>query len=185
MPIPAPARQKNNGELLIAGIINNISKKKDNKGNPIAFVEFEDLYGKFEVPLFNKDFMQYQKKISPGKVFFIIGNKSTFNGNEDSILRILPNALIDFKELPSELSGEIKINIPNAHLKNGLLTELGNRISRNTGKFKLIIKIQSEDLNDYQLESRKLFFPDEALLNWLEKEKIDFQVRVATNGKNN
>jgi len=35
------------------------------------------------------------------------------------------------------------------------------------------------------LESRKLFFPDEALLNWLEKEKIDFQVRVATNGKNN
>jgi len=178
-------KTKNNGELLIAGIINNISKKKDNKGNPIAFVEFEDLYGKFEVPLFNKDFMQYQKKISPGKVFFIIGNKSTFNGNEDSILRILPNALIDFKELPSELSGEIKINIPNAHLKNGLLTELGNRISRNTGKFKLIIKIQSEDLNDYQLESRKLFFPDEALLNWLEKEKIDFQVRVATNGKNN
>ncbi len=83
------------------------------------------------------------------------------------------------------MSGEIKINIQKEHLKNGLLTELGNRISRNTGKFKLIIKIQSEDLNDYQLESRKLFFPDEALLNWLEKEKIDFQVRVATNGKNN
>ena len=178
-------KTKNNGELLIAGIINSISKKKDNRGNHIAFVEFEDLFGKFEVPLFNKDFMQYHKIISPGKVFFIIGNKSNFNGNEDGLLRVLPNSLIDFKELPAELSGEIKININNEQLKNGFLTELGTKISHNTGKFKLITKVQREDLNNYQLESRKLFFPNEALLNWLEKEKIDFQVRVTTNGKNN
>jgi len=137
------------------------------------------------VPLFNKDFMQYHKIISPGKVFFIIGNKSNFNGNEDGLLRVLPNSLIDFKELPAELSGEIKININNEQLKNGFLTELGTKISHNTGKFKLITKVQREDLNNYQLESRKLFFPNEALLNWLEKEKIDFQVRVTTNGKNN
>ena len=176
-------KSNNNGELYLAGIITNISKKKDSRGNQIAFVEFEDLAGKFEVSLFNKDYLQYSKIISPGKVFFITGTKSTFNGNDDAMLRILPNSLIPFDALANELRGEIKVHINDKQVKKGCLTDLGERISRCDGKFKLITTIQKEDVNSYQLESRKLFFPGEGLLNWLEKEKIDFQIRLVTNGK--
>ncbi|MDD4147124.1 MAG: DNA polymerase III subunit alpha, partial [Candidatus Cloacimonetes bacterium] len=38
-----------NSELQMVGIVSNISRKKDSKGDPIAFVEMEDLNGKFEV----------------------------------------------------------------------------------------------------------------------------------------
>ena len=176
-------KSNNNGELYLAGIITNISKKKDSRGNQIAFVEFEDLAGKFEVSLFNKDYLQYSKIISPGKVFFITGTKSTFNGNDDAMLRILPNSLIPFDALANELRGEIKVHINDKQVKKGCLTDLGERISRCDGKFKLITTIQKEDVNSYQLESRKLFFPGEGLLNWLKKEKIDFQIRLVTNGK--
>lgn len=176
-------KSKNNGELLLAGIITNISKKKDNQGNQIAFVELEDMNGKFEVSLFNKDYKQYAKAISPGKVFFVMGNKSTYNGNEDSMLRILPTAIIPFDELTTGLSGEMKINLQDDQIK-GCLPELGNKIVGKEGKFKLITTIHTESKNTYQLESRKLFFPANDLLSWLEKEKIDFQIKVATNEKN-
>ncbi len=176
-------KSKNNGELLLAGIVTGISKKKDSKGNPIAFIEFEDLAGKFEVPLFNKDFNLYMKKIVTGKLFFIIGTKSTFNGNEDGILRVLPNALIDFADLASDLSGEIKLNLRSEHLQKNHLAELNKKLIPNQGKFKLITRIQNDELSGYQLESRKLFFPDETLLNWMDKEKMEVQIRIAINGK--
>jgi len=176
-------KSKNNGELLLAGIVTGISKKKDSKGNPIAFIEFEDLAGKFEVPLFNKDFNLYIKKIVTGKLFFIIGTKSTFNGNEDGILRVLPNALIDFADLASDLSGEIKLNLRSEHLQKNHLAELNKKLIPNQGKFKLITRIQNDELSGYQLESRKFFFPDETLLNWMDKEKMEVQIRIAINGK--
>jgi len=176
-------KSKNNGELLLAGIVTGISKKKDSKGNPIAFIEFEDLAGKFEVPLFNKDFNLYMKKIVTGKLFFIIGTKSTFNGNEDGILRVLPNALIDFADLASDLSGEIKLNLRSEHLQKNHLAELNKKLIPNQGKFKLITRIQNDELSGYQLESRKFFFPDETLLNWMDKEKMEVQIRIAINGK--
>ncbi|HNW23919.1 MAG TPA: DNA polymerase III subunit alpha, partial [Candidatus Cloacimonas sp.] len=176
-------KSKNNGELLLAGIVTGISKKKDSKGNPIAFIEFEDLAGKFEVPLFNKDFNLYIKKLVAGKVFFIIGTKSNFNGNDDSMLRVLPNAIIDFADLASDLSGEIKLNLRSEHLQKNHLAELTKKLIPNQGKFKLITRIQNDELSGYQLESRKLFFPDETLLNWMDKEKMEVQIRIAINGK--
>jgi len=176
-------KSKNNGELLLAGIVTGISKKKDSKGNPIAFIEFEDLAGKFEVPLFNKDFNLYIKKLVAGKVFFIIGTKSNFNGNDDSMLRVLPNAIIDFADLASDLSGEIKLNLRSEHLQKNHLAELTKKLIPNQGKFKLITRIQNDELSGYQLESRKLFFPNETLLNWMDKEKMEVQIRIAINGK--
>nr|MBP7333787.1 DNA polymerase III subunit alpha [Candidatus Cloacimonas sp.] len=176
-------KSKNNGELLLAGIVTGISKKKDSKGNPIAFMEFEDLAGKFEVPLFNKDFNLYIKKLVAGKVFFIIGTKSNFNGNDDSMLRVLPNAIIDFADLASDLSGEIKLNLRSEHLQKNHLAELTKKLIPNQGKFKLITRIQNDELSGYQLESRKLFFPNETLLNWMDKEKMEVQIRIAINGK--
>jgi len=176
-------KSKNNGELLLAGIVTGISKKKDSKGNPIAFIEFEDLAGKFEVPLFNKDFNLYIKKLVAGKVFFIIGTKSNFNGNDDSMLRVLPNAIIDFADLASDLSGEIKLNLRSEHLQKNHLAELTKKLIPNQGKFKLITRIQNDELSGYQLESRKFFFPNETLLNWMDKEKMEVQIRIAINGK--
>ncbi len=176
-------KNKSNGDLLLAGIVSSISKKKDNKGNPIAFVEFEDLSGKFEVPLFNRDFQQFFGSIIPGKVYFITGTKSTFNGNDDGILRVMPQAIIPFEDLPKELRGELKVLLNTEQIKKGYLNEIGSWCSKHAGGFILQTQVQTEDLNSYLLESRKLIFPDNTILAWLEKEKIDFQIKVASNAK--
>jgi len=178
-------KAKSNGELLISGIVSGISKKKDNKSNPIAFVEYEDLSGKFEVPLFNKDFNKFIQQIEIGRVHYIIGNKSNFNNNDDGILRVLPQSIMPFEAINETLKGEIKIQINHEQVKKGILSELEKWMINSKGDFKLITQLLLDDLYSCMLESRKTFFPSEGLLSWLEKEKIDFQIRVLTNGKNN
>jgi hypothetical protein len=144
----------------------------------------EDLNGKFEVPLFNKDFVQYYPVLAIGKVYYIVGNKSNFNGNEDGILRVLPQAVIAFEDIARLLKGEVKVMLNHEQLKKGYLNELGSAVKNIQGNFKLLTQIQTEDLNYYQLESRRTFFPENGFISWLEKERIDFQIRIVTNGKN-
>jgi DNA polymerase-3 subunit alpha len=114
------------GELLLVGIVSSISRKKDNRGNPIAFVEMEDLNGRFEVPLFNKDFSQYSQQIEIGKVYYVIGNKSGFNGNDDGILRVLPSQIIAFESLPQFLRGYLRLKLNMEHIRRGVLVEAAN-----------------------------------------------------------
>lgn len=177
-------KSKNNGDLIMAGIVNSISKKKDNKGNPIAFVEFEDLNGKFEVPLFNRDFGQFFNTLIPGKVYLLIGSKSNFNANEDAILRLLPQDIVPFENLPHLLRGELRIILNFEQIKKGYLGDIGKWIGQYPGHFKLVTQIQTEDLNTYSLESQKQLFPDNNILAWLDKQQLEFQAKVSLNGKN-
>lgn len=174
-------KSKTNGDLMIAGIVSGISKKKDSKGNQIAFVEYEDLSGKFEVPLFNKDYARFMHLIEIGRVHYIVGTKSGFNNNDDGLLRIMPSLILPFETLCKELKGEMKIQVNHEQVKKGALSEIEKCMLNAQGNFKLVTQVHLQDLYSYLLESRKTFFPSEGLLSWLENEKIDFQLKVSSN----
>ncbi|HHV37094.1 MAG TPA: hypothetical protein GXX77_04600, partial [Candidatus Cloacimonetes bacterium] len=62
--------------------------------------------------------------LEEGKVFFIEGNKSTYNGNEDTILRILPKVVVPFEELTQRLTGKLIVTIREFELKAGILKKM-------------------------------------------------------------
>jgi len=170
-------------DLTMVGIVSNITRKKDNKGNPIAFVEMEDLNGKFEVPLFNRDFARYSNIIEIGKVFYITGSKSQFNGNDDGILRVLPNALIPFVDLHNTLKGSLKIRLQNQQIKKGCLLEMASWSKLKPGKVNLQITAEAKDMEYYTLETKDGIFPDNAILAWLEKLGLEFRLDVYTDNE--
>jgi DNA polymerase-3 subunit alpha len=167
-----------NSDLQIVGIVSNITRKKDSRGNPIAFVELEDLNGRFEVSLFNRDFNRYIDSIQIGKVYYVLGNKSGFNGNDDGILRILPTELIAFEDLPRLLAGTLKLKISISQIRKGVLVELTNWIERKPGNITLQIDVESVNHNHYILEPAKSIFTDNSALAWLDAQKIDFKLEV-------
>jgi len=118
-----------------------------------------------------------------GKVYYIIGNKSNFNSNEDGVLRVLPQSIIPFEDVANLLHGELRILLNHEQVKKGYLNEIGSVVKASMGNFKLITQIQTEEMNNYQLESRRTFFPVNEFLSWMERERIDFQIRIITNGK--
>ncbi|MDZ4181875.1 MAG: hypothetical protein U1B83_03275, partial [Candidatus Cloacimonadaceae bacterium] len=175
---------KFSGDMILAGIVSRISRKKDNKGNPIAFVEFEDLAGRYEVALFSRDYLKYSNLLTPGKIFFVVGGKSGYNGNEDNMLRVNPQMILALEELNHAFTGELRINLSLANLSKGLLDDIERNLGKARGQFSLKTTISTPEGDSYQLDSQKKIFPNNALLNWLEKEKIDFHLRVNTLEKN-
>ena len=169
------------GEMLVVGIVSNISKKKDNRGKSMAFIEMEDLMGKFEVPLFNRDYDSYLEQMQVGRVFLVYGSKSQFNGNDDGMLRVMPKAMIPFENLDSELSGTLKIRMNQSQIKKGLLLELARQIKRSKGKFRLQTELQGKDEDYFTLETENGLFPDNAILTWLEGQKLEFSLECKVN----
>ncbi|MDD3102613.1 MAG: DNA polymerase III subunit alpha [Candidatus Cloacimonetes bacterium] len=170
-----------NTDLALVGIVSSISRKKDSKGNPIAFVEMEDMTGRFEVPLFNRDFTKYIVNLQVGKVYLIMGNKSQYNGNDDGILRIMPSALIAFEDLPRMLKGRLKVNFKAGQIQKALLAEIASWVKRIPGKISLQLEVEDADLDKHLLEAKAGIFPDNAALAWLEEEDLEFTLDYNNN----
>ncbi len=170
-------------DLVLAGIVSGISRKRDNKGNPYAFIEFEDLSGRFEVALFNQDFEKHFAKLATGSIFFIFGNRSGYNGNEDSMPRISPSELIPLNDLPLHLRGEIRLNLTLARLSEEFVDAYYALTERVRGGFAVKASITTNAGDSYVLEAQKKIFPTNDLLQWLEEKQHDFSLRVTYNGK--
>lgn len=115
-----------------------------------------------------------------GKVYFIYGNKSQYNGNDDGMLRILPKAMIPFAELANKLEGRILIHLKKEHIKKGLLVEISNWLKVKTGKIRLQLEVEATDQDLYILEPKNKIFPDNEVLAWLEQQGLEFHLDYLT-----
>ncbi|MCD8480704.1 MAG: hypothetical protein LRZ88_11150 [Candidatus Cloacimonetes bacterium] len=113
--------------------------------------------------------------------FLVYGSKSQFNGNDDGMLRVMPKAMIPFENLDSELSGTLKIRMNQSQIKKGLLLELARQIKRSKGKFRLQTELQGKDEDYFTLETENGLFPDNAILTWLEGQKLEFSLECKVN----
>lgn len=167
-----------NTEINLVGIVSNISRKKDSKGNPIAFIEMEDLNGKFEVPLFNRDVAKYLSLMSVGKVYYVCGARSQFNGNDDGILRLMPSSIVPFENLSNVLTGLLRIRLNQSQIKKGYLREIVAWTQRSSGVFSIQIELQATDENVYVFETDKTIFPNSSMIGWLDTNRIEFSIEV-------
>lgn len=177
-------KAKTNQDLVLAGIVTKISRKRDAKGNPIAFIEFEDLVGRFEVALFNREYESFFGKMASGRIFFVTGAKSGYEGNEDNLLRVVPSHMTALEELPHTLKGELRLNLPLAKLSKDFTDTFDKLTDKARGGFILRTSIVTQDGETFQLESAKKLFPNNAILQWLEQEGLDFSLLVNNNEKN-
>ena len=154
--------------IYLAGIVSEVVRKKDKKGNPFAIVMLEDLHGTFEVLLFRDDFEKYINLMVEGKQIYVTGKKSTFNSN-DGIIRIIPTMILDFENMPKLLRGEFYLKISEKEVNKDLASNLKQMCKENPGKFGLHISIQTENFKQLNLfANRYKVFPAECILDLLE-----------------
>lgn len=176
-------RDNSNQELILAGIVTNTVRKKDSKGNPIAFVEFEDTSGRFEVALFNKEFQAYNHAVNAGKVLFVSGTRSNFNGNDDGMLRIVPSKILSLEELPKHMKGELVLDFKAQPVDKTAIDTIEHIFKGSLGHFTLRCLIEDKDGDRVALESTKTFFPSNTFLEKMEKFGLNPSIKVAVNGK--
>jgi DNA polymerase-3 subunit alpha len=173
-------------ELVLCGVVTQISKKRDNKGNRFAFVQFEDLSGRFEVPLFNRYYQEYFDLVSGDLILGIVGTLSTYNNGMDEMVkmvRINPKRIFPIEELPKNVSGELHLNMPKEKMSQSFVDELKKCMDRSKGNFGIKMRFVGEK-DEFTLHSERRFFPDNEFLGWLDKQKIKFSVAMGVNNEN-
>lgn len=174
----AGSKSKSNGDIVISGIVSNI-KKKASKDRPMAFIEMEDLTGKFELSLFGKDVNTFLPMLNVGKVYVVFGSRSQYTAKDENIVRLIPKRLIPFEDLSEYLKGEIQLSIKLNQLSDKLLSQIKSWRVRAKGGFGFKCDIITESKQKLLLiSSKKDFFPDEDLFEWCEKHNIECNVNV-------
>lgn len=177
------SEKNNNGDTYLVGVVTGITKKRDNKGNAIAFVEMEDLHGKFEVALFKNDFLKYIGKFEQNKVYFVAGSRSQYNNNnDDSSLRIIPRKIEAFESLPYCIKGEILLETTEQNINEAFLEKITKLIKQSTGHFNLKFLVHTDKFDTLMIQPSALtFFPDTEFILWCKENNLQVTASVADN----
>jgi len=170
---------RGNGDLIICGIVAKITKKRDNRRNPIVIVEMEDMSGRFEVQLFGKDVERYSPQIRQSEVYLVFGSKSQYAGSDDSILRIIPKRIVSFNDLRGELTGKIRLELPESILNDELIHKIGEWQANMKGLFSLNAEVTLITGRRVKLSSSdNSWFPDNSFLLWCDRTGISITLQV-------
>ena len=155
--------------IAIAGVVSEVKRKTDKRGNPFSIITMEDLNGKFEMALFNNDYEKYAPLMEDGLELFILGKKSSFNNGKENMLRVIPRKVLRFDELKENLSGEFFIKIKEEDFTQEFSNKLIENFKDHPGKFGIHISIESNKFETLNLHPRNIrIFPDENISELFE-----------------
>ncbi len=148
-------------KIAIAGVVSEIIKKMDKKGNPFAIIIMEDLNGKFEVTLFRDDYMKYIRTMQEGQELFIIGKKSNYSNGGDNVLRVIPIKVMHFDELQKELTGEVYLKLKETDFSEEFSNKLKKYMKENRGNFGIHITLETSSFKTLNLHPKDIkIFPN-------------------------
>ena len=151
-------------KLSIAGVVAEVIKKTDKKGNPFAIIILEDLNGKFEITLFREDYLKYIQYMKEGQELFILGKKSNYSNGGDKILRIIPTKIMHFDELQKGLSGEVYLKIKEDDFSDDFSNDLKNYLKENKGNFGIHVAVETSSFKMINLTPKDIkIFPNAKL----------------------
>jgi DNA polymerase-3 subunit alpha len=172
----------NGAEVNIIGVVVGISKKRDNKGNPMAFIEMEDLHGRFEVSLFKNDFDKLLTQFEYGKIYFVIGNRSQYNSGDDNSLRIIPKKVFAFDAIPYCLKGEVILEIEENMIDESFLEQITKQKKQAIGHFDLKLLVKSSGFGLLMILPQTFkFYPDLEFLDWCRNRNLGLKAILMSN----
>ncbi len=101
-----------------AGIVVDVRRKIDRKGNTMAFVQLEDFTGKGEVIFFSDAFSKYQNILFPDAIVLIAG-KAESNG--DSV-RLMASEAYPLEDAAARLTRSIAVSVDSSERSKELLS---------------------------------------------------------------
>ncbi len=175
--------EKSNGsEVYVIGVVASITKKRDNKGNPMAFIVMEDLNGRFEVSLFKNDFDKFVGQFEYGKIYYVIGSRSQYISGDDSSLRILPKKVFAFEAIPYHLKGEILIETEEQTINDEFLEQISKIKKQAIGHFGLKLLVKTGRYESLLLQPQSFnFYPDHEFISWCRQRNLEMKAVLMSN----
>jgi len=129
---------KHESTVKACGLISQVRKKPDKKGNMMAFMTLEDFYGKCECIVFSKTFANFSSLINEDNIVMVIGNADT---NSES-LKILVNEIIPIENVFTKFAKGISIALEADSSNEKTISELKTILSQSSGTCSCFIDVK-------------------------------------------
>jgi len=139
-------------EVYTGGIVSMAENRNSKTGNPFGKIIIEDYQGSFDIMLFSKDYVEYNKFMVPGLSLFIRGRiQERFNQPGSLEFKVVKIELLE--EVKKNAFNSIKLKIQLDKLTEEIVQKLDLIMNANTGKSSIEFIVDS----GIQGQSLKLF----------------------------
>lgn len=161
---------KGGGTARACGIITQVKRKIDKRGNTMAFIGMEDFTGRAELVVFSDPFAKFQQFLQPDAMVMVVG-KGEVNGEA---LKIIVNEVHPMEKVREKFTKSIILSINVNDIKENTIAELRALLERSKGNCACYFDVwESDTRRKYQTrkfavepseqfieEARKLLGPD-------------------------
>ena len=140
--------KKNQSQVVLCGMVSSKKVIFTKKGDQMAFVTLEDLFGTVETIVFAEPFQQYRELLEKEKPIMVQG---TVDIGEDQS-KILAEKIVPLEHAWELFEGKVQLNVDVSKLNEDRLVELKKTLSNFRGKCPVEIRIQIPGVSETVLK---------------------------------
>ncbi len=142
-------RPKNSDVVFIGGVVHDLAKKINQKGEEKMHFFIEDLTDKIKV-IASEKLTREKKDIFGDSIMFMIRGKMSFYDEDDPV--VYADGIIKLNEAYGMLGKFVHINLLETGNEEIIINEIKAIISRNKGEAKIILHLLTADNKDYTVK---------------------------------
>ncbi|MEK6649570.1 MAG: DNA polymerase III subunit alpha, partial [Bacteroidota bacterium] len=126
----SPETVKPNATLRVFGIVSDLKKKIDKRGNMMAFVTLEDFTGKADCIVFSDPYQKYAKLLEPGSIVMVVGKN---DGTVDQI-KIIVNEVVAIGDVRQKFTKNVLVTLRHDSATPDTVRSLAGVLEQHPGK---------------------------------------------------
>ncbi len=158
--------QRSGAPLRVGGLVEEVRKLFDRRGNPFAFVTLKDLNGTGDIAFFAEAFAHHQQLLVEGETILVEGRVCERNGR----LSLQADRALPLKSARAELTKSVTLSLPYQKVGDPLLSRLRHLCECHTGDCELWLRLQNGGEQDKMVRSKTIRVdPCDDLLRGIEE----------------
>jgi DNA polymerase-3 subunit alpha len=175
-PLDVVLEQKNK-DIKIGGIVTNVNIRNTKNGDRFAILTLEDFAGKFELPIWSKEYIKYAAFCETGTFLYATGKvQPSYRDPNAFEFKISGMGLLS--EVRNTMCKGVKIQLGIDKLTKHLIADLEKVVSKNTGKHELkVLLVEPGENISFEMFSRKYKIdPSNDFLKELERMALEYSL---------
>ncbi len=174
-PLSEIDEQLDGARLRVGGLVEEVRKLFDRRGNPFAFVTLKDLNSTGDIAFFSEVFARHQQLLVEGETILVEGRVCERNGR----LSLQADSALPLKSARAQLTESITLSLPYHKVGDPLLRRLRQLCERYTGDCELWLQLQNGDEQDKMVRSKTIRVdPCDDLLIGIEEQIGPHSIRL-------
>ncbi len=167
--------QLDGARMRVGGLVEEVRKLFDRRGNPFAFVTLKDLNSTGDIAFFAEVFARHQQLLAEGETILVEGRVCARNGR----LSLQADSALLLKSVRAQLTESVTLSLPYHKVGDPLLRQLRQLCERHTGDCELWFRLLNGGEQDKMVRSKTIRVnPCDDLLRGIEEQIGPQSVRL-------